>query len=249
MTVGALAERGYFADAGPHKIIICGDLLDRGDKCRQVIDFVAGLLDKGEVILIRGNHEDLLEDFVYNMRAYAEDNLRADNHNNNGTIKTVTDLTGATKEQLITSPGAIAAAMRQSAMFRKILPAMKDYYETRNYIFVHGWIPSTVIKRGNEERYLYNAGWRDASAKEWEDARWYNGMLAAHQGAAEPGKTIVCGHCTASFGHSAFEGKGSEFGADADFSPYYGGGVICLDASTANSGKANCIVIEDEEKD
>ena len=26
----ALAERGYFADAEPHKLVICGDLYDRG---------------------------------------------------------------------------------------------------------------------------------------------------------------------------------------------------------------------------
>jgi hypothetical protein len=43
------------------------------------------------------------------------------------------------------------------------------------------------------------------------------------------------------------EGKGTERGAGADFSPYYGEGIIAIDASTANSGKVNCIVLEDEE--
>ena len=60
------------------------------------------------------------------------------------------------------------------------------------------------------------------------------------------GKTIVCGHWHCSYGHREFEGNGSEFGEDADFSPYYGKGIIVLDACTAVSGKVNVIVLEDE---
>ena len=49
-----------------------------------------------------------------------------------------------------------------------------------------------------------------------------------------------------SYGHSKFEGKGSEFDADADFSPYYAPGIIALDACTVISGKVNVVVLEDE---
>lgn len=42
-----------------------------------------------------------------------------------------------------------------------------------------------------------------------------------------------------------YEGKGSEFGPDADFSPYYSPGFIALDACTARSGKVNIVVLED----
>ena len=77
-------------------------------------------------------------------------------------------------------------------------------------------------------------------------ARWYNGMAAAAQGVTEEGKTILCGHWNTSYGHSCLEGKGSEFGADADFSPYYGSGIIALDACTGHSGIVNCVVLEDE---
>ena len=58
-------------------------------------------------------------------------------------------------------------------------------------------------------------------------------------------KTIVCGHWHTSYGHSKYEHKGTEFGEDADFSPYYGPGIIAIDACTAFSGKVNCLVIED----
>ena len=70
-----------------------------------------------------------------------------------------------------------------------------------------------------------------------------NGIDAAQT--ADENKTIVCGHWHTSYGHSKYEHKGTEFGEDADFSPYYGPGIIAIDACTAFSGKSNCLVIED----
>ena len=70
-------------------------------------------------------------------------------------------------------------------------------------------------------------------------------MDAARAGVIEDDKTIICGHWHCSYGHSNFEGRGSEFGEDADFSPYYGKGIIALDACTARSKKVNVIVVED----
>lgn len=70
-------------------------------------------------------------------------------------------------------------------------------------------------------------------------------MLAARTAQAD--KTVVCGHWHASYGHARLEKKCSEFGPDADFSPYYGSGIIALDACTAHSRKVNVLVLEDEE--
>ena len=50
-------------------------------------------------------------------------------------------------------------------------------------------------------------------------------------------KTILCGHWHCSYGHFKYEHRGSEFGPDADFSPYYGEGVIALDADRRNTLK------------
>lgn len=83
----------------------------------------------------------------------------------------------------------------------------------------------------------------EADETAWKKARWYNGMMAAKT--ARANKTVVCGHWHASFGHSNFEHKGAEFGEDADFTPYYGKGVIAIDACTAHTGFVNCLVIDD----
>lgn len=50
-----------------------------------------------------------------------------------------------------------------------------------------------------------------------------------------------------SFRHSRYEGKGAEFGAGEDFSPYYADGIIALDACTGHSKMVNCIVLEDDD--
>ena len=61
----------------------------------------------------------------------------------------------------------------------------------------------------------------------------------------EHNKTVVCGHYHTSYGHSIYEHKCSEFGKDADFSPFYADGIIAIDGCTAVSSKVNCIVIDD----
>lgn len=112
--------------------------------------------------------------------------------------------------------------------------------EKQHYVFTHGWIPSIPNR---DKSYSYISSWREADREQWNQARWFNGMDAAQT--ADENKTIVCGHWHTSYGHSKYEHKGTEFGEDADFSPYYGPGIIAIDACTAFSGKVNCLVIED----
>ena len=133
--------------------------------------------------------------------------------------------------------------MKETPYFKIIIPAMTDYYETKRFIFVHGWIP--CIRERNKQ-YSYVTAWRDSDSREWMAARWINGMKAANDGVIEPGKTIVCGHWHTSYGHSVLNHTCSEFGPDANFNPYYGTGIIALDACTAHSGIVNVITVEDE---
>lgn len=245
--MSALKEKGFFEDKEPHKLIVCGDLFDRGEEAEKIQDFICDLLEKDLVILIRGNHEDLIEELVENFSYLMTINILVSHHWHNQTPQTVFQLTHSNLHEAITKPEKIARKMRKTPFFRKILPAMADYYETEKYVFVHGWIPADGVG-GSRPLYFYPIeNWRESGVDRWKDARWINGMFAALCGVTEPGKTIVCGHWHASYGHSVPEGKCSEFGDDADFTPYYGEGVIAIDACTARSGFVNCIVLEDEE--
>ena len=238
--IEALNEKGFFSDTGPHKLVICGDLLDRGAQINEIIDFVLELMKKDEVILIKGNHEDLLIDLAENIYRYLPD-PSVYHHGSNGTFKTALALARMRKTDVEIYPEAFTSRVLNSTFVKKIVNKMVDYYETDNYIFVHGWIPCHEYRvRGRDATYSKRSGdWRKSTEKEWESARWYNGMAACHFGVREENKTIVCGHYTASWGHNVFEGNSD------DFSPYYNEGIIAIDGSTSYTHKVNCIVIED----
>ena len=163
-------------------------------------------------------------------------------HISNGTYDTAIQLTGFDPVMARMRNYDFADAAMETPYYQQIIPSMLDFYETAHYVFVHGWIPCVRERNGI---YSYVSQWRDSSPIEWMEARWINGMKAASDGVTEEGKTILCGHWHASYGHSILDHVCSEFGPDADFSPYYSSGIIALDACTAHSGIVNCIVVDD----
>ena len=195
-------------------------------------------MDKDEVILVRGNHDDMYKDLVT-----WDNGAPLRHHRSNGTYNTALQLTGYDMVMATIRRDDFAEAGRDTPYYQRIIPAMLDFFETKNYIFVHGWIPCIREKNG----YSYCNDWRNSSAEEWENARWYNGIDASRT--CMENKIIVCGHWHASYGHSKYHGKGSEFGDDACFVPYYDTGVIAIDGCTAHSGIVNVLVLEDEPAD
>ena len=85
----ALDEVGYFIDPEPHKLIILGDIFDRGQEAVEMQQFVLELMEKDDVILIRGNHEDLYEEMIT-----IDEGLPVRHHKSNGTYSTALQLTG-----------------------------------------------------------------------------------------------------------------------------------------------------------
>ncbi len=230
----ALTEAGFFADPEPNKLIVLGDIFDRGEEALKMQEFILSLMENDRVILIKGNHEDLFEDL-----ATIDHGAAYRHHVSNGTYDTALQLTGFSTSAAGRKPYGFADAAKKTPFFQQIIPSMLDYYETAHYIFVHGWIPCIY----ESYTFRYAEDWRNAGEEEWKSARWYNGMEASQVCMEE--KTILCGHWHASYGHAKYEHKGTEFGPDADFSPYHGDRIIALDACTVLSGKVNVIVLED----
>lgn len=238
----ALDEKGFFSDTFPHKLIVCGDVLDRGSEAKAVQQFILDLMDKDEVVLIRGNHEDLMMDLFYgwDKRSYL-----LSHHRSNKTVDSVLQLTDS-HYILDDNKDEVKEKLSNTPFIQKIIPAMVNYYETNKYIFVHGWIPCNKFRENRYcDRYEAIDDWRNASPEDWYFARWANGMEAWNAGVKEQGKTIVCGHWNCSYGHSVLEHKGSQYDEDADHSPFYGDGIIAIDACTPLSKKINCLVLED----
>ena len=230
-----LGESGYFDDPGEKKILLLGDLFDRGEEAAELQNYILELMEEDRVILIKGNHEDLFQELVTSDRGRP---LR--HHLQNGTYNTLEQLTGLSVGYSWSANMRLARAGRETPLYTTIIPAMLDYYETKSYVFTHAWIPCELWYGG----LVYDAEWRNADAAAWREARWTNPMDAVRT-AREANKTVVCGHFHCSYGHARYEKKGTEFGPDADFSPYVAPGIIALDACTAYSKRMNCIVLQD----
>lgn len=230
--IEALDNAGFDQDNLNHWLIGCGDYFDRGSKPRHVMKFLHNLPRK---VLVRGNHEQLLVDCCYRGQAYSHDI-------SNGTAYTIWDLGyGDDFADHCDYTLKITKPFRDS---------MVNYLETKNYIFVHSWIPS--LSKDNmpahytkNRTFEFNPDWRNATQKEWQDATWGNPFAMADGGLNQTGKVIVFGHWHASTGWAKAENR-SEFGVDAKFDPYYGDGFIAIDACTAHSGQCNVLVLEDE---
>jgi serine/threonine protein phosphatase 1 len=229
----ALDEAGFDQNNPEHWLISCGDAFDRGSESEEVLHFLMSLERK---ILVKGNHDLLLEELCMREFPYSHDF-------SNGTVRTVNDIGGAGEGYCFDK--CCENTWNRTAAYRDLLI---NYFETENYIFVHSWIP-VLSKDGLPAHYTYgrsfefNPEWRQAGQEDWNSAMWGNPFAMAERGLL-PDKTIVFGHFHTSWPRAKYEGK-PEFAEGADFSLYFCDGYIALDACTAHTGKVNVLVIED----
>lgn len=222
----ALDRVGFDEKNEDHIFVSCGDLFDRGEENLRVYDFVRGLQRK---ILIRGNHEDMLSHTLKRGSITGTEVC-------NGTDITVTQMLG---EDAVDANGcfdttAHAAKIEEITAF---IDSMVNYYETERYVFTHGWLPLSF----EAHRVYISRSWRNASDSEWEEARLLEWQQTYSVGAVLDGKTIVCGHRPARLGYmfdSAREPDCSE--------PFYGEGIVAIDAGTVRSGRVNVLVASGE---
>lgn len=222
----ALRGAGWEEDNESHILVVLGDLLDRGPQPLECLKF-ANSLPTSRKILVRGNHEDLMEEAITRREFRLHDWQ-------NGTVTTAFALTRGKNEI------DVLDAMRRHKEYNTYISSLVDYYENDTYVLCHGWIPC-------------GEDWREG---DWKAARWTNGMDAWAQGIRVPGKTVVCGHWHTSWGHHHLHHDSPEWDnkfstnpahRKANFSPFADDGILALDACTAASGKVNVVVLEEEE--
>ena len=227
----SLIKSGFIPNDSKNMLIVCGDLFDRGKEGKQLISFLESIENK---ILVIGNHEDLMHSMID--RGYP-----MQHDISNGTFNTAQQLGWDDLIQQVDF-------RKVKSTFDVVTKDMVDYFETKNYIFVHGWIPVTV-KDNLPSHYIrnrdfeFNSEWRTNG--DWKSARWLNGIDMNMKGFNEPGKTIVCGHWHCSYGHHVWEGS-EEFGNYAIWEPFRREGIIAIDRCTAYTKEMNVLVLEDD---
>ena len=232
--IESLKEAKFDSSNSNHVFVSCGDLLDRGKEPLECLRFVNSLPNK---ILIKGNHEDLMEEML-NRGYYQLHDLH------NGTVQTISDIVDKHGFYSDNEFKEACEKVRTNEDYSTYVNSLVDYYETKNYVFVHGYIPC-VEERKSGSFTTYNPDWRNAVEEDWEKSRWYPGWNLWEDNIKEPNKTIVCGHwhCSAPNYYVHHQGR-NQYDITT---PFVDEGIVCIDACTAHSHRVNCYVVEDEE--
>ena len=238
----ALDEKGFYIKDPEQTVISLGDAFEKGDEPQETYLYLKQLLDCGKLIWIRGNHDIEL------VNAIKSKKLNKTNRHTATALAQVFNpaITDGTPDE------TICETLTDSAFDKWILENSRDFYETQNHVFVHGFIP---LDKGG-----YIDDWRDLPSSQWSGARKKCAVREIMKnGVRIPEKTVVCGHVGAYYGHIKenypnIEFDSTEFKKIAAkvtrtkpreyYIPYYGEGVISIDANAYDTGFMNCIVIE-----
>lgn len=236
----ALNSKEFDVNNSDHKLIILGDLFDRGPDNKKVYEFVKSLGDR--FIYVRGNHEDLLGDCV---REIVSGREVSEHHWHNRTVDTIAEFT---QININVFRGFVRWENVNQTTWEVMKPILDwideksvDCYELDDNVFVHGWIPSTFRKNWTKEN--------------WQRARWYNGMEMWKNGYCLEDKIIWCGHWCCSYGWSRIRQKYKEFPPknrrewEKSFQPFVDDGIIALDSCVSYSGFLNCVVYDTQNKE
>lgn len=253
----AIHNKGFEENNPDHKLIICGDVFDRGNQSVEIYDYLRRIDD--QFIYIRGNHEDLLMDCV---RDIAAGRIIGSHHYSNGTVKTIEQLCDL-KENELCFPRRSDST--NQLVYDRMKPIMEwvntksvNYAEIGDNIFVHGWIPIVgdgmdFMGNWKNPRPAPREWWDNGNEELWKESRWDNGMALWKQGVRIPDKTIYMGHYHCSWGWSHIEHKRKEFPEKnkkdwkQSFEPFIKDGIVAIDSCCAYSGFLNCVVLETEE--
>ncbi|WP_234414156.1 metallophosphoesterase family protein [Paenibacillus sp. CAA11] len=118
------------------RLVLVGDYVDRGPRSREVIDLLIRLQEEAKVIILRGNHDQMMLDALlrdedqrwlkngalYTLKSYYGDEIDVENYNSS------------------TYEKAKGWIKQNYAHHLEFLDGLELYYESEQYIFVHAGI-------------------------------------------------------------------------------------------------------------
>ena len=152
------------------QLLFLGDLADRGENSKATLEWARDLKEEHEAIVIKGNHDEMLERFLENPAEYVT------LYYMNGGGMTVNSLLGrkANQQEFEVNAQEIKENYPWLLPFLKSLPL---YHEWGNYLFVHAGVN------------MQKENWRDSSSRDfvWIREGFYDQPN-------HTGKTIIFGH-------------------------------------------------------
>ena len=228
----ALSKAGYDQNNPNHTLIVLGDIFDRGREPIQVYLFFKSIPEH-RLILVRGNHEDML---IMAVEQGLDDVADVEN----GVAQTISDITGISINALKRFVGKPVLPMLNHPIYRYIRSSRWfQYIEIGNFIFTHSYIPT------KDGQYLPN--WRTISKYNplWEEAHFVDADRELASGSFNPeienDKILVSGHRPTRYLHEKYSNL-----KDND-SIFYGKNYVCIDGSVYQSGRLNVFTFESDE--
>lgn len=186
--IEALEDAAFNKDTDT--LISIGDLFDRGEKSREVLEFVMSCPHR---ILIMGNHDlrlmQLINDpFQYN--GY-------DTHN--GVCQTLISMLKIKDDEKVNIIDALVR-LKADALLKQYFHECIAAVEFSNYVITHGWIPVNELSYSRYEPYhikLENGmvgDWHQARVWDWENATWAHTEIMVSNKLFPVGKTMIIGH-------------------------------------------------------
>lgn len=165
-----LEANGWDPNNIGHKLIVIGDMVDRGPQNKEVLEFLYDLYKDNKAIIIMGNHDVFLLDFLNGNFARTSFNFL-----HNGHDKTIEQLLGHKPDKLCKFEKDQTELLEKYPYLKDFLESLLPFYEVGKYIFVHGGVNSTL------------SDWRIDTMKNFT----WNSQADMP---TVPGKTVVCGH-------------------------------------------------------
>ncbi|MFB5758898.1 metallophosphoesterase family protein [Paenibacillus medicaginis] len=196
------------------KLIILGDLVDRGQRSKQVVEQLMNMVSEWNVVVLRGNHDQMMIDALN-----ADEDV---NWLNNGGYQTVESYVGLDFFEEIFEWDLYEQAKnfirRHFKHHIDFLSSLPYYYETDTHIFVHAGINP------------YKEHWKQTSDEDfvWIRERFYNVATGLN-------KIVVFGHTPTVHLHETediwFSPNGDKIGIDGACA--YGMQLNCLEINDA----------------
>lgn len=156
---------------GQSQLVFLGDLIDRGEDSRAVLERVKGLCERRQAICLSGNHEYMFLTWLDNPRK------SYDHYRRNGGDTTINSILGRPLDAPVDGVRDAERVKQEAADLVAFIGSLPFLLETEQYIFVHAGL--------------------DLSLPDWRQTSDYQKVWIRspfHEAANNTGKTIVFGH-------------------------------------------------------
>ena len=235
---------GYDETNPNHLRVSLGDCFDRCDDAVAIYEYYKRLYDEGKMIITFSNHFKFLVDFL-------EGSPNPWNYLHNGLDTTIADFWHRTKpfeswclidkqcDMTQESYAEWAKICRDDINneYPELLPWLKSlprFFESENYIGVHGAIDTKVDDWHKPHCYRYNL--RDWDALDFDDGSFFGSEIK------NTDKTVIIGHFGTAHLRSMYDIEGED---PHSILKRDDGRIIAIDATTKLTKRVNVLVIED----